>query len=327
MIYRLEIFNAVNYLYVPTLIYTWCTNLSVQVTKRRVQRLGGSSLIVTLPKNWVKKLGLIAGDEVIVVDEGTHLKILPSTGDTERRLKSMIVKYSSNTKNLKLSEIVECAFIKGVDWLYIYPSRSTLHLVEEGLKELENSDYAIDAKLYPDYLEIRINKSNTESSTLLRDIRKYMMEAIYAEKDELDSILKIIEERVNELTHIMFKRGIMACQETPIDPTAVGILKTVIIQFRNVLHALHDIKDKENVEILRQKLSEIILSVMGGLSNNSIKRLGIAREEISLLIDEISKYEQVKYILGSFLESLILLINSGACSILREQGATDYHMQ
>jgi len=44
--------------------------LSEAGTVRKVQRLGGSSLIITLPKQWAKKLGIKVGDEIQVVEDG-----------------------------------------------------------------------------------------------------------------------------------------------------------------------------------------------------------------------------------------------------------------
>ncbi len=44
---------------------------------RRVQRLGSSSLVVTLPKSWVRSLNLKPGDPVYVVVEGRSVRVMP----------------------------------------------------------------------------------------------------------------------------------------------------------------------------------------------------------------------------------------------------------
>ncbi|WP_062662460.1 AbrB/MazE/SpoVT family DNA-binding domain-containing protein [Aeropyrum camini] len=45
---------------------------------RRLQKLGSSSLVVTLPKEWVREMGLKQGDPVYVVIEGGSLRIVPA---------------------------------------------------------------------------------------------------------------------------------------------------------------------------------------------------------------------------------------------------------
>ncbi len=62
--------------------------------KRKVQRTGGSTLIVSLPKDWVKKVGLDSGDEVSIhYRPDNSLVIIPS------RVKR------KNTKNLNKAEL------------------------------------------------------------------------------------------------------------------------------------------------------------------------------------------------------------------------------
>ncbi len=44
---------------------------------RKIQRLGSSSLIITLPKAWVRKLGLLPGDNVYVIERDNQLVLIP----------------------------------------------------------------------------------------------------------------------------------------------------------------------------------------------------------------------------------------------------------
>ncbi len=47
------------------------------VEVRRIQRVGSSSLVVTLPKPWAKRLGLQPGSSVLLVDEGDSIRVIP----------------------------------------------------------------------------------------------------------------------------------------------------------------------------------------------------------------------------------------------------------
>ncbi len=49
--------------------------LAMRVETRKLQKLGASSLIVTLPKEWVKRHGLKPGDTVYIVDMGDELRV------------------------------------------------------------------------------------------------------------------------------------------------------------------------------------------------------------------------------------------------------------
>ena len=42
----------------------------MQVEERTVSRVGGSSLMVTLPKGWLRYMGIKAGDKVEVISNG-----------------------------------------------------------------------------------------------------------------------------------------------------------------------------------------------------------------------------------------------------------------
>ncbi len=47
------------------------------VEVRRVQRVGSSSLVVTLPKEWARRLGIKAGGQVMLIDEGDSIRVVP----------------------------------------------------------------------------------------------------------------------------------------------------------------------------------------------------------------------------------------------------------
>ncbi|MCE4603364.1 MAG: AbrB/MazE/SpoVT family DNA-binding domain-containing protein [Aeropyrum sp.] len=87
--------------------------------RRRVQKLGGSSLIVTLPKNWVKRMNIGVGDSVIVVDEGEYLKIMPD--NISPSTKSLTVDASTLPRNENtLRHFIKCVYAHGYDRLAIF---------------------------------------------------------------------------------------------------------------------------------------------------------------------------------------------------------------
>ncbi|MGC9112970.1 AbrB/MazE/SpoVT family DNA-binding domain-containing protein [Acidilobus sp.] len=56
----------------------------MNITPRKLQKLGASSLVVTLPHTWIEAHGLKAGDVIYIVDEGDRLKIVPANTGSDR---------------------------------------------------------------------------------------------------------------------------------------------------------------------------------------------------------------------------------------------------
>lgn len=79
---------------------------------RKVQKLGASSLIVTLPRNWARRHNVNVGDMVRIYDEGDRLIIAPSGGDLKDRLH---VNLSRSTCHKHVGRLVLCSYVFGYD--------------------------------------------------------------------------------------------------------------------------------------------------------------------------------------------------------------------
>ncbi len=89
-----------------------------RVCTRRVQRLGTSSLVVTLPKEWVRMVGLKPGDEVYVVIEGQSVHVIPKSV-AAGLARSAEVDLSRLPKGISITRLISCAYVTGVDRLLI----------------------------------------------------------------------------------------------------------------------------------------------------------------------------------------------------------------
>ncbi|MEB2836659.1 MAG: AbrB/MazE/SpoVT family DNA-binding domain-containing protein [Desulfurococcales archaeon] len=81
--------------------------MSIEV--RRVQRLGASSLVVTIPKEWARRLGLEAGSRVYLIDEGDSVRIVPlskSSGEPPEFVAPPIPKAAG--------DMVVCIYLSGL---------------------------------------------------------------------------------------------------------------------------------------------------------------------------------------------------------------------
>lgn len=83
------------------------------VEERRVQRLGTSSLIVTLPKKWVRRVQVKPGDKVTVVVEGDEVRIIPSA-KTPLAAEKRVIRLGELGSDLLVSETPLCLYILGL---------------------------------------------------------------------------------------------------------------------------------------------------------------------------------------------------------------------
>jgi len=104
--------------------------LEMQGDTRRVQRLGSSSLVVTLPKSWVKAVGLKPGDKVVVVQEGMTLRIVPAReGDEGLPVASLD---ASKLDERELQRLLWCFYVLGNESVDVRVSgREQLRILRE----------------------------------------------------------------------------------------------------------------------------------------------------------------------------------------------------
>ncbi len=104
---------------------------------RKVQKLGASSLIVTLPREWARRHKVGVGEIVYVYDEGSRLVISPR-GDVKPA--SLSFKLSSSSLVKHLGKLCACSYLFGFDSIsFLSPSplkESIINRISAALKEV-----------------------------------------------------------------------------------------------------------------------------------------------------------------------------------------------
>jgi len=105
----------------------------LSVTPRKLQRLGLSSLVVTLPRRWVEAHGLKPGDLVYVIDEGDRLRIVPAQPSEARR------SYRFDAYKLAMPQLASaaltCLYVNNINDVVM----DLKGMGEEGLKYLKQT--------------------------------------------------------------------------------------------------------------------------------------------------------------------------------------------
>ena len=252
--------------------------MSIGVTKRRIQRLGGSSMIVTIPKSWAKKIGLSVGDEVVVVDEGDHLKIVPPNSKLVKTLGSAGVKLMGYVKSVDPGEMAYCAYTRGFDKLVLEPPKGNGVNPQALVEALERSPYV--ERAWIDYVTGTVRAELQEQpgvspkslKTVGSIVADLLNKAASHELDEeaIEEGLRRAEEVLDALVRNAYKHKVLTCTGENLDPLVLGEMKSALDLFRELI--VHIAGDPGAGEVA-SALERLASTVTGGIANRSGKRI------------------------------------------------------
>ncbi len=262
--------------------------MSVSITKRRIQRLGGSSLIVTIPKNWAKKIGLRVGDMVVVVDKGDRLEILPPDSKVNERIGIAQTKLAGYLRDMPIENIINCVYVNGYSRLAIKLPSSDNKNIDKILDYIRNNPIVKHVELTPDGdLLVELDVDNGESVTMLLklfntnlqkiiDIGERIIEGESTLDYELQNISRIVDETykiVDSISRKSFKQGLIMCEAEGVDPTLLVSLKIITRLLERAVKTLAEYNDKELSRKILNLLRIIVSESIGGIASQSGRRM------------------------------------------------------
>ncbi|MEB3759996.1 MAG: AbrB/MazE/SpoVT family DNA-binding domain-containing protein [Desulfurococcales archaeon] len=132
---------------------------------RRVQKLGASSLIVTIPKDWARKLNIEPGQIVYLSKEGDTIRIIPQSKARKEKM-TPILEIESEKDLLLARQAVNCIYVTGLDKAIIKSKKKTDKLSLEvkrraldlmGVEVYEEDDRTLQIMIYIDIQKTDIN--------------------------------------------------------------------------------------------------------------------------------------------------------------------------
>lgn len=257
---------------------------------RKVQRLGQSSLIVTLPKNWVKRVGLKPGDIVYIEDEGDSLRIKLTKPSSKER-KTTIDANELGKLGIGIGQLLSCLYLLGFDQVRI--ENVDHHLVAEARQAARRlsgvgvlaSTNSMEVRSFIDAERLDLKDLVTNTISLLTEMFERLEMAVSTRRS-LDSTL--YEEAIR-ITHLVNKKLISEIGGD--DPTKPAILMAMALsgQLASILgdtiRRIPELcgKDCNNVEELRDILKELKSAMNKTLSALASERLHTAVEAAKLL--------------------------------------------
>lgn len=240
--------------------------MSESATTRKVQRLGGSSLIITLPKQWARRLGIKVGDEIEVVEAGGKLLVRPRDSRAEDRASTVTLRYNGVARAAGVDAIVDCAFVHGYSRVEI-PLRGLGETdVKRLMAELNENEKAASVERGSDRVVVTIAPSPSADATRL------IKEASSRLQDMLDEASRGAEEAEVEGLRAqaleLVEASLRSSKESNIiDPMAYGMLLSLPSMVADAALMLKGRAD------LLGKLKEAVGEFMGGLASASGRRL------------------------------------------------------
>ena len=285
--------------------------MSTIMHTRRVQKLGGSSLVVTLPKNWVKRMNVKAGDNLIVVDEGEYLKIMPAHIPSNSRSLSLKLTHTlSKPENIKL--MVSCSYIHGYDKILIYNDKipKTLRGSVKSVKA-DGAEKIDDVIVRDDMVVIELSKGEVAplhyQFKKLANIISSAIDMVYSNNlDEARRVLSKTDTIVEDILRSASKAETSFCE-----PSKASMALGALIALPRILSEVIESSMRLPVEerrVLLEKLRRVLLELLGGLSSHSTKRIETASLESARLAEDALKASDKEF--AAYLRSAAYLIDT-----------------
>ncbi len=270
--------------------------MSLGISRRRVQRLGGSSLIITLPKDWARKAGIAIGDEVIVVDEGNHLKIVPANSSQVKSIGALNIKLTGYMKQISPRDLARCAFITGYDRLVIELPKHGQVKPEEFLEEIRKSEYVLEAVQVLNIIEAQLlssKESNRKFVKLISTILLNALEASARKTSDWAEVKRDLEKTrmiIDLLARDSYRNKVLSCSGEKLNPMTIGTLYTAIQIASRLVEELYSLPEERAVAFA-DAVSKVLMLTASGASNVSGKRLLEAISEAEKALEKLGGAE------------------------------------
>lgn len=260
------------------------------VMRRRIQRLGGSSLIITIPKSWARKIGLKVGDDVVIVNEGDHLRIYPPDSRLIQVAESTKIRIPWYLRGDPLSLLINCLYSKGYKRL-LTPLPSPDSPEGASMVGFLKSHPKVEASSigYSDLvLELRSNDAGSPARLLKLFNSKLvgMLEAVIggAGAEDIEGEVEEAVDLVRLMSKAVRRQGLVFCDVDAVDPAILSSLAALPRLIPEL--ARHYVKGDRELEELLDKTRFMLSELIGGIASGSGRRIINALNQAEALSSE-----------------------------------------
>jgi len=271
---------------------------------RKVQRVGYSTLTVSLPRDWVQDVKLKAGDIISIKreDDGS-LKLIPGTEHKREEIKNVIVNADLCSSPNLLARVITGNYILGHDTIQVVAKDELkkVHLEEirattkrlTGLSIVEQTLKQITLQSFVDPTRFSIYGLMRRLQIIISSMLDASIKALVERRPELAAEVTHMEEESDRIYWLMVRQLLLAIRDRSAG-SKVGIESPLhIVGNRVVAKTLEKMADSaENIanEVLTLKDQEMASeTILNDIAKFSAQVTKISEHSIkALLTDEIN---------------------------------------
>lgn len=266
---------------------------------RKVQRVGYSTLTVSLPREWVEDVKLKAGDIVSIKreDDGS-LKLIPGTEHKREEVKNCVINADLCNSNNLLTRVITANYILGHDTIQIVAKdelkrshldeiRATtqrltgLSIVEQTLKQVTLQSF-VDPTRFPIYGLIR------RLHIIINSMLDVSVKALVDKRPELANEVSHMEEESDRIYWLIVRQLLLAIRDRSVG-TKIGLESPVhIAGNRVVAKGLEEMADSaENIasEVIGMKVKDgVSETILNDISKYCVEVMKISDQNIKALL-------------------------------------------
>lgn len=264
---------------------------------RKIQKTGGSTFLVSLPKDWVRRLGLKQGDHLAIIEKKDGALLLDPRYDEKESLKEAMIEPN---KNIAID--ITAKYLSGFDVIKIKsPNRITSELRESVIKTKERligieiveesaNEIMLNCMISPDM--VPLDKTLKRIHLLTLKMHEEALKSFLENDEELAKNVIGRDEEVDKL-YFLFVREVRSALQDPRLAEKIGITPIKCLDYRMTAKNLENIGDisvrisGKTLELGENRLSQAMHKYISDLSliiselqDKSIQAL--LREDIAL---------------------------------------------
>jgi len=255
--------------------------------KRKVVKLGPSTLVVSLPRKWIKKCNVDAGDELDIEERQRSIIVTTEKEDSIERDTLDFTKHDSLIKRILASR-----YLKGTDEIEVRvntreKARTVQKRVDEmiGMEVIEQGKERLLIKAMGTGTEDDLDKIMQRVFFLLHTLSEDSLKAMRTGEKDL-SYLSDMEENINRFTDYAFrmlnKRGHTNARKTAVIYCTLYLLEEIGDDYKKINK--HVEKTKTNYVSLFERIHNFFLTLEKNFRKFSYDNaINLAKERDSII--------------------------------------------